>query len=97
MSRRSWADGLTPFLLHIESYLVYEKGHKVGHCHQLRLPLVHVLLSMAGSKPRDDVNLSLFSQFLQACHQPLIVNKGRIISRSILCSMYDLKQSIQVD
>ena len=63
MSRRSWADGLTPFLLHIESYLVYEKGHKVGHCHQLRLPLVHVLLSLAGSKPPDAVKpfLSVFA------------------------------------
>ena len=24
-------DDLIPFLLHLESYLVYEKGHKVGH------------------------------------------------------------------
>ena len=30
-----------PFLLHLESYLVYEKGHQVGHCHQLCLLLVH--------------------------------------------------------
>ena len=48
------ADGLIPFLLHLESYLVYEKGNKVGHCHQLRLLLIH-LLSIPGSKPQDDV------------------------------------------
>ena len=34
-------DGQIPFLLHLESYLVYEKGYKVGHCHQLGLLLVH--------------------------------------------------------
>ena len=45
-----WLDGLIPFLLHIESYRVYDKGHKVGHCHQLCLLLVHLLLSIAGSK-----------------------------------------------
>ena len=28
------------FLLHLESYLVYEKEHEVGHCHQLCLLLV---------------------------------------------------------
>ena len=43
-------DGLIPFLLHLEKYLVYEKGHTIGHCHQLRLLLVVLLLSMAGSK-----------------------------------------------
>ena len=30
-----FAEGLIPFLLHLESYLVKKKGHKVGHCHQL--------------------------------------------------------------
>ena len=34
------ADRLKQFLLHLESYLVYEKVHKVGHCHQLCLQLV---------------------------------------------------------
>ena len=33
----------------------YEKGHKLGLCYKLRLSLVHLLLSMAGSKPQDDV------------------------------------------
>ena len=32
----------------------YEKGHKLGLCYKLRLSLVH-LLSMAWSKPQDDV------------------------------------------
>ena len=34
------ADSLKQFLLHLESYLVYEKEHEVGHCHQLCLQLV---------------------------------------------------------
>ena len=29
-------------LLHLDSYVVYEKKHKVGHCHQLGLLLVVV-------------------------------------------------------
>ena len=29
------ADGQIPFLLHLESYLLYKEGHQVGHCHQL--------------------------------------------------------------
>ena len=33
------------FLLHLESYLVYEKEHEVGHCYQLYLLLVVFLLS----------------------------------------------------
>ena len=33
------ADGLKQFLVHLESYLVYQKEHEVGHCHQLGLPL----------------------------------------------------------
>ena len=48
------ADGIIPILLHLESNLVYEKGHKVGHRHQLRLLLIH-LLSIPGSKPQDNV------------------------------------------
>ena len=40
------ADGLIPFLLHLERYLIYEKGHTVGKCHQLHLLLVHLLLSI---------------------------------------------------
>ena len=28
---------------HIESYQVYKNGHKVGHCHQLHLLLVHLI------------------------------------------------------
>ena len=31
------ADRPKQFLLHLESYLVYEKEHKVGHCHQILL------------------------------------------------------------
>ena len=34
------ADRLKQFLLHLESYLVYEKEHEVGLCHQLCLQLV---------------------------------------------------------
>ena len=34
------ADRLKQFLLHIESYLVYEKEHEVGHCDRLYLQLV---------------------------------------------------------
>ena len=55
-----------PFLLHLENYLVYERRHKVGHCHQLRLLLVHLMLSMAGSEPQEDIKY-LLSEFLQAC------------------------------
>ena len=57
------ADGLIAFLLHLESYLVYEKGHKVVHCHQLRLLTAHLLLSMAGSKTQDDIKALLFFVF----------------------------------
>ena len=34
------SDSLKQFLLHLESYLVYEKEYEVGHCHQLCLQLV---------------------------------------------------------
>ena len=34
------ADRLKHFLLHRESYLVYEKENEVEHCHQLCLQLV---------------------------------------------------------
>ena len=37
------ADRLKQFPLHLESYLVYEKEHEVGHCHQLCLQLVVLL------------------------------------------------------
>ena len=33
------ADRLKQFLLHLESYLVYEKEHEVGHCYQLCMQL----------------------------------------------------------
>ena len=36
------SDRLKQFLLHLESYLAYEKGHEVGHCNQLCLQLVVV-------------------------------------------------------
>ena len=68
-------DGLIPFLLHIERYLVLEKGHKVEHCHQLRLLRIHLLLSMAGRKHQYD-GKHLLSQFLQAYHQLLLAKKG---------------------
>ena len=68
------AGGLIPFLPPFESYLVYEKGHKVGHCHQLRLLMVHLLLSIPGSKPQDNVK-PLLSQFMQAYHQLLHVKR----------------------
>ena len=34
------AESKKQFLLHLESYLVYEKEHEVGHCHQSGLLLV---------------------------------------------------------
>ena len=37
------ADRLKQFLLHLESYVVYEKQHEVGYCHQLCLQLVDFL------------------------------------------------------
>ena len=49
------ADGLIPFLQHLESYIVYDKGHKVGHCYQLRLLVFHLLLSIPGSKFQNNV------------------------------------------
>ena len=64
-----------PFFLHFECYLVYEKGNKVGYCHHLRLLLVDLLLSMAGSKPQD-VLKPLLSQLLQAYYQLLCAKKG---------------------
>ena len=39
------ADELKQFLLHLESYLVYEKEHEVRHCHQLCLQLVVFVVS----------------------------------------------------
>ena len=36
------ADRLKQFLLDLDSYLVYEKEHEVGHCHQYCLQLVVV-------------------------------------------------------
>ena len=45
--------GLISFQLHLKSYLVYEKGHKVG-----RLLLVHLLVSVAESKLQGDVKLA---------------------------------------
>ena len=39
------ANSQKQFLLHLESYLVYEKEHKVGNCHQLRLLLVVFVFS----------------------------------------------------
>ena len=35
------ADSQRQFLLHLESYLVYEKEHEITHCHQLCLQLVN--------------------------------------------------------
>ena len=61
-------DSLISFLLHLELYLVSEKGHKVGHCHQLRLLLIHLFVSMAGGKPQVDVK-PLLSQCLQEYHK----------------------------
>ena len=45
-----FADGLIPFLLHLERYLVYEKGPKVGHRHQLRLLRVHIVANGQASR-----------------------------------------------
>ena len=39
------ANSQKQFLLQIESYPVYEKEHKVGHCHQLCLLLVVFVVS----------------------------------------------------
>ena len=69
------ADGLIPFLLHLESYLLFEKLHKVEHCHQLRLLRVQLLLSKAGSMPQDDEKQFYFL-ILQAYHQLLRVKQG---------------------
>ena len=60
------ADRLKQFLLHLESYLVYEKEYEVGHCHQLCLQLVVFYVStlkqaLKNVKP-------LISQFLQPYH-----------------------------
>ena len=60
----SLADGLIPFLLRLEIHQI----HKIGHCHKLRLLLVHLLLPLVGSWPEDDGN-PLLSQFLQAYYQ----------------------------
>ena len=35
------SDDLIPFLLHLESYMVYVNGHKLENCHQLRLLVVN--------------------------------------------------------
>ena len=39
------ADRLKQYLLHLESYLVYEKEHEVGHCHQVCLLLFFFVVS----------------------------------------------------
>ena len=67
-------DGLIPFLLHLEHYLEYEKGHKIGHCHYLCLLLVHLLLSIPGSKLQDNVNLC-FLNFCRHYYQLLHTKK----------------------
>ena len=54
-------DGLIPFVLHLESYLVYGKWHTVGHFHQLRLLPAHLLLSMAGASLKMTYKLCFFS------------------------------------
>ena len=50
-------------------------AHEVRHCHQLRLLLVHLLLSIPGSKPQDNVK-PLLSQFVRAYHQLYHAKKG---------------------
>ena len=39
------ADSEKQFLLHLERYMIYEKEHEVGHCHQLCLLLVVFVVS----------------------------------------------------
>ena len=60
------ADRLKQFLLHLESYLVYEKEHEFGHCHQLSLQLVVFVVSTL-KQALNNVK-PLISQFLQPYH-----------------------------
>ena len=58
------ADHLKHFLLHLEIYVVYEKEHEVGHCHQLCLQLVFCCCQYIEQKLKNNVK-PLISQFLQ--------------------------------
>ena len=61
------ADRLKQFLLHFESYLVYEKEHEVGHCHQLCLQLVVFVVSTLKQALKESKTFD-FSVFLQPYH-----------------------------
>ena len=60
------ADSHKQYLLHLDSYLVYEKEHEVGHCHQLCLQLVVFYVSTL-KQALNNVK-PLISQFLQQYH-----------------------------
>ena len=66
------ADGLIPFSLNLESYLVFDIGHKVEHCHQLCLLLVHFFCV----KPQGAVKLA-FSVF-SGIPSPFACKKGKL-------------------
>ena len=83
------ADSLKQFLLHLESYVVYEKEHDVGHCHQLCLQLVVFYVSTL----KQALNFSIFAAIsLAVAFKRRKVDYGynRIASSSILCSMEDV-------
>ena len=44
------ADRLKQILLNLESYLVYEKKHEVGHCHQLCLQICLLIFDVSTLK-----------------------------------------------
>ena len=68
------ANSQKQFQLHLESYLVYEKEHKVGHCHQLCSLLFFLLLLLLSVHIK---NVKLFiSQFLWAYYLLLHSKEG---------------------
>ena len=91
------ADSQKQFLLHLESYLVYEKEHEVGHCYQLCLLLVVVCCQYieASLKECETLDFSVFAAISLAVvfkRRKVDYVKNRITSSSILCSMKDFTE-----
>ena len=92
------ADGQMPYLLHLESCLVYKKGHEVGHCHQLCLLLDHFFVVSTLKQVFKECKTFDFPVFLQTYHWPLhskevgwtIGRIGKPEGLPMVCSMENL-------
>ena len=76
-------------MLHLESYLVYEKEHKVGHCHQSCLLLFFFVVSTLKECKIFDFLVFVGISFAIAFKiRKLDYGWNRITSRSTLCKIY---------